>query len=83
MTHGRREALQVVRKIGIAIVKEKKAAVLAVADGQKIGKSEFQNDLLSLLIKSNLASDLPDSMRMTDEEIFGRKCRFALCRTAH
>jgi hypothetical protein len=47
-------------------------AVLAAAqaNGQKIEKSAFQNDLLSLLIKSNLERN--NSMRMTDEEIFGR-----------
>jgi hypothetical protein len=32
------------------------------------------HDLLSLLIKSNIASDMPESMRMSDSEILSRKC---------
>ena len=32
------------------------------------------HDLLSLLIRSNIASDIPESMRMSDEEILSRKC---------
>ena len=31
------------------------------------------HDLLSLLIKSNIASDMPASMRMSDSEILSRK----------
>ncbi|KAI0028886.1 cytochrome P450 [Vararia minispora EC-137] len=67
-----RDAFQYIREAGHAIVQEKKVAVLAAADGRALEKSEFQNDLLSLLIKSNLASDLPASMRMSDEEISGQ-----------
>ena len=31
------------------------------------------HDLLSLLIKSNIASDMPENMRMSDSEILSRK----------
>ena len=40
------------------------------------------HDLLSLLIKSNIASDMPSSMRMSDSEILSRKYTF-LCPTCH
>ena len=33
-----------------------------------------EHDLISLLIKSNVASDMPESMRMSDSEILARKC---------
>lgn len=31
------------------------------------------HDLLSLLIKSNIAADIPESMRMSDSEIISRE----------
>ncbi|KAI0032675.1 cytochrome P450 [Vararia minispora EC-137] len=68
----RAEAFRYIRTAGYEIVREKRAAVLSAADGRPVGKNEFQNDLLSLLIKSNLPSDLPTSMRMSDEEISGQ-----------
>ena len=37
-------------------------------------KQTFEGrDLLSLLIKANMAADVPDSARMTDEEILARE----------
>ena len=40
-----------------------------------IEKHDVQgHDLISLLIKSNVASDMPESMRMSDSEILARKC---------
>ena len=32
------------------------------------------NDLLSLLVKSAIAADIPESMRMSDFEILSREC---------
>jgi len=74
--HERVEAFRYIAKISHEMVAEKKAAVLVAADGRALGKNEFQNNLLSLLIKSNLASDVPDSMRMDDEEITGQITTF-------
>ena len=36
------------------------------------------HDLLSLLIKSNIAADIPESMRMSDSEILSRERFFFL-----
>jgi hypothetical protein len=58
------------------MIAEKKAAVLAALDQEtsKVGKKDIQGkDLLSLLIKSNLASDMDEKSRMSDEEILSRK----------
>ena len=42
--------------------------------GGGVEKKDFQGrDLLSLLIKANMATDLSDSARMTDEEIQARE----------
>lgn len=39
-----------------------------------VGKQDVGgHDLLSLLIKSNIASDIPESMRMSDSEILSRE----------
>jgi hypothetical protein len=39
-----------------------------------VGKKDVQGyDLLSLLIKSNIAADVPESMRMDDSEILSRE----------
>ncbi|KAI0058332.1 cytochrome P450 [Artomyces pyxidatus] len=70
--------LQVVRRVGLQMIAEKKAAVLA--ESSNIGKSlsiverkDVQgHDLLSLLIKSNMAADIPETGRMNDEEILAQ-----------
>jgi len=58
-----------------------KTAVLAernVGGSGAIGKQDVQgHDLLSLLIKSNIASDVPESMRMSDSEILSRESHFS------
>ena len=59
----------------------KKRAVLAATNGEAIEKADFGNDLISLCLKSNLAGDLPESMRMSDEEINGQTPTFLLAGT--
>jgi hypothetical protein len=40
-----------------------------------VEKQDVQgNDLLSLLVKSTIAADIPESMRMGDFEILSRAC---------
>jgi len=39
----------------------------------KIGREDFEDkDILSLLVRANMASDLPESSRMTDEEVLAQ-----------
>ena len=51
--------------------------MLAECDANGTGAVEKQDvcgyDLLSLLIKSNIASDVSESMRMSDSEILSRE----------
>jgi hypothetical protein len=58
------------------MIAQKKAEILATEIGGK-GGVEKRNiegrDLLSLLIKANMATDIPDHARMTDEEISARE----------
>lgn len=64
------------------LIQAKKKALLAAADGGALEKADFGNDLISLCLKSNLASDLPESMRMSDEEINGQTPTFLLAGTS-
>lgn len=65
-------SLETVRRIGTKMILEKKAEVLATKDVVE-RKDVTSRDLLSLLIKSNMATDLQESERMSDEEILSRR----------
>ena len=61
-----------IHDIGMRLVAEKKAAILQ--SGVTVGSKDIEgNDLLSLLIRSNMASDLPESARLSDEDIVARR----------
>lgn len=63
------------RRIGLQLIAEKKEAVLAQSreKGRDIGRNDLKDrDLLTLLIKANLATDIPESQRLTDEEVLAR-----------
>ena len=66
------------RRIGTRLVVEKKAAIQAEKDGRPIdSKGANGRDLLSLLIKANMAVDVrTDGQQMDDEEVLGRKPPF-------
>jgi cytochrome P450 len=57
-----------------------KAAVRASssADGEIERKDFSRKDLLSLMVRANMASDTPDSNRMTDEEVLSRALTMTL-----
>ena len=63
-------------EVGMRIVQEKKAALIAEMGGQfsQIDKrSVGGKDLISLLLQANLAADA--TQRLSDEEVLGRECR--------
>ncbi|KAI0318462.1 cytochrome P450 [Amylostereum chailletii] len=70
-TRRAKRGLDVVHRIGNRLVSEKKAAVLNETRGkQSIAKDDIEgHDLLSLLIKANMAADMPESMRLSDSEV--------------
>ena len=60
------------------LIAEKKAAVLRAAaqsgGDKEIGeKSVHDRDLLTLLIKANMNTDIPESQRLSDEDVLARK----------
>jgi hypothetical protein len=61
------------------LISRKRAEIFATAESDAkggVGKKHIQGrDLLSLLIKANMATDIADSARMNDEEILARELR--------
>ena len=60
------------RRIGMQLVAEKKAALLAEKGTGVERKDITDRDLLTLLIRANMATDIPESQRLTDEEVLAR-----------
>jgi hypothetical protein len=67
------EAQKTMRRIGMQLIAEKKASVLR-ASGQSVEKKDvYGRDLLTLLIKANMATDIPENPRLTDEDVLARE----------
>lgn len=65
------------RQVGMQLIAEKRAALLAESreKGRGVERKDLkERDLLTLLIKANMATDIPESQRMTDEEVLAREC---------
>ena len=69
------------RRIGMQLIQEKKAAIIherAEKNEQRksfdrIERRDLQSrDLLTLLIKANMATDIPESQRLSDEDVLAR-----------
>ena len=62
-------------RIGKQLLRDSKAAILA--DGgvnEKHEKSSWPGrDLLSLLLRANMSTDLPPNQRMTEEDVLARE----------
>ncbi|KAH9930922.1 cytochrome P450 [Fomitopsis serialis] len=77
VSHRMDDAQRVARRIGMALIAEKKAAILraaAEAGGEKEigGKGMHDRDLLTLLIKANMSTDIPESQRLSDEDMLAQ-----------
>jgi hypothetical protein len=69
-----RDAKATMDRLGLQLVKEKKTALQTDSNVGVEKKSIQSRDLLSLLIKANVASDVPDNQRLSDEEVLAREC---------
>ena len=56
--------------IGMEILQQKKAELLSAGSVEK--KDVVGRDLLTLLLKANMATDIPENQRLTDEEVLAR-----------
>ncbi|KAI0039550.1 cytochrome P450 [Auriscalpium vulgare] len=74
--------LKVINTIGTKLIAEKKAEILAITETDAKGGVEKRNiqghDLLSLLMKANMASDIPDNQRMSDADILSQVPTFLI-----
>ncbi|KAI0374515.1 cytochrome P450 [Pilatotrama ljubarskyi] len=71
------EARAVMRRIGSQLIREKRAEILAEraenGEGATAGKRSVRSrDLLTLLIRANMATDITDSQRLSDEEVLAQ-----------
>jgi hypothetical protein len=66
------------------MITQRKSEILASTDVDAKGgveKKDIQGrNLLSLLIKANMATDIPVSARMSDEDILARESSRYVCR---
>lgn len=65
------------RKIGMQIINERKAEISQKAKGHvgKASEGDQGRDLLTVLLRANMAEDLPDSQRLTEEDMLARTSR--------
>ncbi|KAI0634026.1 cytochrome P450 [Trametes polyzona] len=70
-------ARDVMRRIGKQLIAEKKAQIQRELSGQKekdrVKRGDLQGrDLLTLLLKANVATDVPESQRLSDEDVLAQ-----------
>ncbi|KZT05294.1 cytochrome P450 [Laetiporus sulphureus 93-53] len=70
-------AQAVMRRIGMQLIADKKAAILKAAESEKDkenddGSSLHGRDLLTLLIKANMSTDIPESQRLSDADVLAQ-----------
>ena len=64
----------VARRVGMQIIQEKKAEIMKAATGEKGAADALASrDLLTLLLKANMSTDIPENQRMSDEDVLARE----------
>lgn len=63
-------------RIGHQLLNDSKAAIAASEKEEK--DTVRGRDLLSLLVRANTATDIPDHQRMSDEDVLARTCAIHL-----
>jgi hypothetical protein len=66
-------------RIGSILLANAKANVSATSKSSAVEKSDIVGrDLLSLLVKANMATDLKEEQKMSDEDVLARACLLLL-----
>ncbi|KZT18662.1 cytochrome P450 [Neolentinus lepideus HHB14362 ss-1] len=75
-----KEARKTMDRIGKQLLEEKKKAVReSMATDGKVEKKAFDGqDLLSLLVKANMAEDIPENQRLTDDQVLAQVPTFMI-----
>jgi len=74
-------AFVVIQRIGSQLIQDRKTAIFAEhsAGSGAVEKQDVSgHDLLSLLVRSNIAADIPENMRLSDSEILSQIPTFLL-----
>lgn len=64
------------RQVGLQLIADKKATIVSekAPDASNSEKRDLKNrDLLSLLLRANIGTDIPESQRLNDEEVLARE----------
>ncbi|CCM04150.1 uncharacterized protein FIBRA_06312 [Fibroporia radiculosa] len=78
VTRSMNKAKGVMRCIGMRLIAEKKAEVLGISNTGEKDKHLQSRDLLTLLIKANMSSEIPESQRLSDEGVLAQVPTFLL-----
>ncbi|KAI0329991.1 cytochrome P450 [Cubamyces sp. BRFM 1775] len=69
-------AQEVMRRIGSQLIREKKAEIqreMSESKNRSVARNDVQGrDLLTLLLKANMATDIPDNQRLSDEDVLAQ-----------
>lgn len=73
--------MKTMRRVGSELIQERKKHFMEDEKSAFTGDSEdwHHKDLLSALLKANMDSSIPESQRMTDEEVLSRKSTVCVC----
>ncbi|WVQ81300.1 hypothetical protein IAT38_003423 [Cryptococcus sp. DSM 104549] len=71
-------SLSTTRRIGMEIIERKKRAVLEMHSGGLEKKEDIGNDVLSILIKANVASEVLPDHKLSDNEVLDQITTFML-----
>ncbi|KZT57538.1 cytochrome P450 [Calocera cornea HHB12733] len=78
-----KRAMATMRRVGLELVRRKKEAVMRSMDGKReekdIGRHQLAGrDLLTALVRANMANDVPASQQLDDEEVLAQISTFLL-----
>ncbi|KAI0349610.1 cytochrome P450 [Trametes cingulata] len=76
---------QIMRRVGLKLIAQKKGALMREAAGKAAveRKDVVGKDLLTLLIKANMASDVSGSQKLSDEEVLALTCVYSFLIAGH
>ena len=67
-----KEGQVIARRIGMQLIQERKKAIIGESAIGIEKKDIVGRDILTLLMKANLATDTPDNQRLSDDEVLAR-----------
>nr|BED42950.1 cytochrome P450 monooxygenase [Trametes versicolor] len=74
-----KHASETVHRIGAQLVAQRKTAILREASEKHLKREDLPGrDLLTLLVRANMAEDIPESQRLSDEDVVNQIPTFLL-----